>query len=900
MAYNAALANFMESQGIPYAGGLANLPAAQETPMAAQAAPMAASMAAPVTPNYTDLITQAYGSIGVTTPDAPGVDYFRTQLQSGAIRPEDFQRSFLTTAAGVTDPTYAANVAKAQELLGGLNKSAVEQAYQTVLGRAGDTEGVKYFTEQLGLGALRPDQLTSTLSQAAIPVAKSLEDRLALQKYLGKDIYAPEAYLKGTSGMGYQDIVDYANLNVQDPVKVAQFAARYGIDPSEILAAKQAVGGQDIPTIKAIEDYLAQGRTGFADRYQNTLESIIGSTDDITQFEKNRPTIEKNLGLQAGSLKSSYNIQDFSNKSIEEIEKLLQSSGANRYQEAANLSNLAKNIYGLTENQAKDLRADLLKGTKVDEIYKKSYDELLTGGLSKELETKILQDAAVRTPNSPYFQKNPDKLAIYQPIGEIKSNPEGSNQYGIDSKTGLPFIHLGAAKNLMGNEVFVLPGREQLGQDKLGLDPHSAYQGFIANGVGLFGVKSSKDDIDYFDKIEKEISKLGGIKTRTSEEGQVQEVVLVKQIDPENGREYVVEIPVQTFFSKPSDEGGENFARYEEYRNTQAGLSDAAAKAGVPENKYTSIKQAYDDLNNRFKDLYLIQGRTDTLDPAAAKTLGISDLTKNSQHATLLYQAVGDKLVPFVDPKTGESKAVLKTFDFKDPNTSRGFFGDLAGNITEILSIPPIAMALSMAGGLPALLSGNLGVGATYGVTSEAFKNAMASSIFNPANLGATLFPNIVDKGIQTLLGNAILQGGMSGLTTGLATGDLGKAGISALSGATGATVAGATPILFGDMAKQFNISPAALKIGSELLGGSAATAVTGQDPGKYAVNRLLNIGLGTLANFAGEKTGIPTKGPEAEIFKAMTPIIANKKVTPDDIVRLASAVQKFEPQKVG
>ncbi len=69
--------------------------------------------------------------------------------------------------------------------------------------------------------------------------------------------------------------------------------------------------------------------------------------------------------------------------------------------------------------------------------------------------------------------------------------------------------------------------------------------------------------------------------------------------------------------------------------------------------------------------------------------------------------------------------------------------------------------------------------------------------------------------------------------------------------------------------------------------------AATGQDPGTYAVNRLLNLGIGALANVGAEKAGVPTKGPEAEVFKAMVPIITTKKVEPEDIRRLAVALEQ-------
>lgn len=681
----------------------------------------------------------------------------------------------------------------------------------------------------------------------------------------------PAAPTYGTEKFTAQQIQDYIAANLADPTRISQAATRFQVTPENF---QQIYAGTETPySLSQIQQYLETGKKGFADRYQDILESTIGDTDYLNKFEQNRAAVERNLGLDPGTLKSTYNVKDFSTQSIEDIEKALQASGANRYQEAARLSELAKTAYGFTDEQAKALRTDLLKGNKVDPVAKKFYDELVTSGYSKDLENKLLQDAAVRAPNSKFFQDNPEALAIYRPVGEVKANPEGSGQYGIDPKTGLPFMHLGAVRDVLGDEVFRggdQEFRQEIGQSKTGFDPHSAWAGMMATGTGIFGVKSGKDDIDYFDKIEKEIQKLGGIKVGTDPESGRYEYVNVPRKDPDTGATYMAQVPVQSLFAKASDEGQEAYDRYKEYRDTQEGLRAAAKQAGIPETSYTSTKQAYDDLNNKFKDFYVWQGRTDTLDPAAAKFLGVEDVKKNSQHATLLYKAVGDKLVP---------QQVLKTFDFKDPNTTRGVLGDIATGIGEILSVPPIQLALLMAGGAPNVLANMAGTSAA----------SVASTI------GSTLAPTL-STAAQNLIGNAILQGATSGIMTGLQTGDLTKSGISALAGATGATVAGGIPML--DSVKNLNISPGALKIGSEILGGTAATAVTGQDPGKYAINRLLNLGIGALANAAGEKTGIPTKGPEADLLKAMVPIITTKRVGPEDVARLALAVKQYETQK--
>jgi hypothetical protein len=680
MAYNASLANFMESQGVPYSGGITALaPVSNEqvtsflqanptmtdaqiasamnqygvspaqmaaaTNLGASAVQSRYDTAQAANQNYQNLINQAYSSIGVTTPDAPGVDYFRTQLESGAIRPEDFQRSFLTTAAGVTDPTYAANVAKAQELLGGLNKSAVEKAYQTVLGRAGDTEGVNYFTGQLGLGALRPDQLTSSLAQAAIPVAKSLEDRIALQKFLGKDIYAPEAYLKGTSGMGYQDVVDYINANIQDPVKIAQAAARYGLDPSEILAAKKAIGGQDIPTLKAIEDYLAQGKAGFQPRFQDIVGSVFGS-------EKERADLESLLKVPAGTLsKTVFDPSRYSEKSLEDIQKTLQESPINRYQEANTLYGILQNVYGLDEKKSSEVTNNLLTGKDTDDKFENFYDDLLKFGQSKQVTDKILLDAAKTNPNSQYFKDNPNAYLIYSPL------KQQIGQTGVHGYlNNAPILNANFADNKLGDKNQVIP---HLGSDpnSFGWTTNSKYTETIMRGPAIFGLEfNNRND------IEKAIATEQGIKNGT--------IIY----DSESGTYYNTRTGERAEVPK-SDNERKGYDPYSS--NTLAKLQEAAQKAGLNPSIYKSVGDLFDALEDKTKNIYQVAGRAIDWDPTAAKNLGITQTSGGRggvNQANVLYEKIGDKLIPLQ----------AKAFEFHDPNTSRGFFGDLFGGIASI------------------------------------------------------------------------------------------------------------------------------------------------------------------------------------------------------------------------
>jgi hypothetical protein len=179
MVYNASLANFLASQDVPYQGpaltneqivsGLQSFPGATDAEIAAAAqyfgvSPTQLAQATQLNPqdvqsrfdaavatnqDIQNRINEAYRNIGITSADRPGSDYWTSQLQSGAIRPEDFTRQFLTAASGVTDPTYASNVALAQQQLGALNRAYTEETgllHQGSLGNVTDRDNRTYDT----------------------------------------------------------------------------------------------------------------------------------------------------------------------------------------------------------------------------------------------------------------------------------------------------------------------------------------------------------------------------------------------------------------------------------------------------------------------------------------------------------------------------------------------------------------------------------------------------------------------------------------------------------------------------------------------------------------------------------------------------------------------------------
>jgi hypothetical protein len=796
--------------------------------------PTAASAAAPAAPDYANLINQAYSSVGITSPDQPGASYWQSQLQSGAIKPEDFQRSFLTAATGVTEPTYASNVAKAKELLSGLNTQAVTQAYQDVLGRAGDTAGIDYFTQQLASGALKPEDLTSTLAQAAIPVAKTLEDRIALQKYLGKDIYAPEEFLRGTSGFGYQDIVDYINANIQDPVKIAQAAARYGVDPAEILAAKQAVGGQDIPTIKAIEDYLAQGKAGLGTRVSDIVSSTFGNTQEIAQ-------LEKDLGLQPGDFTrvqtSQFDPTKFSSQSIEEIEKAIRENPINKLQEANRLSRMAQNIYGVSSEDAKKLRDDLIAGKSTDSKAKEFYNELINSGLTKDLQDKLLIDAATRAPGSKFFQDNPNVLTVYKPIDNIVASPKDSGQYGYYNDA--PILSATEADRLLGNKTYV-GGNNYFGygsgterDDSLGWDLRSKYAGYIANGAGVVGVKATEDQINEFDRIQKKINELGGERNG---------YVTVEQTDPETGRKFMSNVPVSDFFTTEVTEdggsnGGENYKLYQETMNA---LNQGAQQLGLNPASFGTPSSLFKAVDDKLQNTYIVTGRANNWDEDVANRAGITGVGQSRggvNHAQVLYERVGDKLIPV---KT------LKTFNFDDPNTTRGFFGDLAQGIASIPFVAEIAAYAS--GGNPAVYAALKGAQtlALGGDLEDAIKAG------GMAYLASNYIPKVLGPDLQLKIAQTDLVSSLAQSNTALAN-FITKAGSNAILSSGIATLTGQDPVdaatralissgVFQTTKAGLDFTDAIPEQYKNVVANIISSSILGQDPTKSLTGMATNI----------------------------------------------------------
>jgi hypothetical protein len=171
-----------------------------------------------ITPAYSglenyNLINQAYKDIGITSPDAPGRAHWEQQLQTGAIKPEDFQKTFLQAASGVTDPKYAENVRLAQQQIENLNRQKIiDQAYQSVGVTAADAPGKDFWQQQLQSGAVKPEDFQKTFLKAAVGVTDPLYKENVLKAEEQLKLLAP------TKDQA-QKIVDtvYESIGVTDP-----------------------------------------------------------------------------------------------------------------------------------------------------------------------------------------------------------------------------------------------------------------------------------------------------------------------------------------------------------------------------------------------------------------------------------------------------------------------------------------------------------------------------------------------------------------------------------------------------------------------------------------------------------------------------------------------------------
>jgi hypothetical protein len=276
-----------------------------------------------------------------------------------------------------------------------------------------------------------------------------------------------------------------------------------------------------------------------------------------------------------------------------------------------------------------------------------------------------------------------------------------AGQYGYAN--GAPILNASVARDLLGNE---LSKPLDIERNELGWGTNSKYLGKIYTGAGLYGIDMPRAELD-------QLLSVGDQAKRDFAAGKIQQM-----IDTDTNQIYYTETdPDKGFgnsvqrFATDETNAFENFNKWVDATNK---LSNAAQSLGIDTRGMTD-RQILDAVNARDTRI-AVTGRTQFWD---ANQAGIGG-TEGPQHATVVYTQQNGKLVPVASPKT---------FEFQDPNTNKGFFGDLFENIIDVISIPPIAAALGAYA---------FGPGGLLSSAGEAAASAAGGGAAELASVGAT------------------------------------------------------------------------------------------------------------------------------------------------------------------
>ena len=602
-----------------------------------------------------------------------------------------------------------------------------------------------------------------------------------------------------------KEVMDYVNRYIDDPTRIAQAAQRYTVTPEQL---QSLYAGSATPyNLQQIKNYFETGQKGLPTRIQDIITSTIGSPELLKTIESSLPTSASKL--------SSLTPQSLSKTSIEEIEKLIAQSPTNKLQEAGRIRGIAEGIYGLSADKAKQLASDLYAGKDTDDFAEKLYKDLLTTGYNKDFQTRILQDAAIRSPESKYFKENPEDLFIYSPLKE-KTGQTGVYGY----LNNAPILNANFADQKLGDKNQVVP---HLGSDpnKFGWTTNSKYTETIMRGPAIFGIEfNNRND------VEKAVAIENGIRNGTvfydNESNQY--------YDSKTNR--LLESPV-------SDNERRGYAP--QSVSTLTKLQEAAQKFGLNPAAYKSAGELFDALEDKTKNVYQVVGRAIDWDPTAAKNLGITQTSGGRggvNQASVLYEKIGDKLVPIT----------AKAFEFHDPNTSRGFFGDIAQGIASIPFVAELALLNPATAVYYPVIKG-VQVGALTGDLEKAVK---AGGL---AYLTTQFIPKNIAPQIQTTIANTDLVRTLAQSSADLAN--------------------------------------FVTQAGSRAIVSSGLAALTGQDPDKAALNALVSSGVVKVTD-----TGVQLANIPPEYRSIVSRILADTVLTGDaakTLTNTATGVLKNE-----
>lgn len=588
-----------------------------------------------------------------------------------------------------------------------------------------------------------------------------------------------------------KDVIDYVNANLVDPTRISQASQRYAVTPEQL---QSLYTGSATPyNLQQIKSYLETGQKGLPTRIQDIIASTIGNADLISTIEGALPTSMSRV--------SSFTPTSLANKSIEEIEQLVAQSPTNKLQEAGRIRGLAESVFGMTSDQARKLASDLYAGKDTDDFAEGIYKDLLTKGFTKDVQNEIFLNAAKINPNSQFFKDNPNALLAYSPLTE-KTGQTGVYGY----LNNAPILNANFADQKLGDKNQVVP---HLGSDpnKFGWTTNSKYTETIMRGPAIFGIEfNNRND------VEKAIALEAGVRN-----GDIFYDNESNQYYDRQGK--VVEAP-------SSDNERKGYSP--QAVSTLTKLQEAAQKAGLNPAAYRSAGELFDALENKTKNIYQVVGRAIDWDPTAAKNLGITQTSGGRggvNQASVLYEKVGDKLVPLT----------AKAFEFHDPNTSRGFFGDIAQGIASIPFAPEIFSAAT--GGNPFVYAALKGAQtlALGGDTEDALKST------GLAFLSSYVVPKFVTPEVSLALAQNPLVSSLAQSSPQLAN--------FVVDGGTRAIVS------------------------------SSFAVLTGQDPEKAALNALAQSGIGSLTKEGFELTNIP-KEYASIVSNILSSVILNQDPT--------------------
>lgn len=671
-----------------------------------------------------DLITQAYGGIGRTTAGTGSsgltsdeINYWAGQLQSGAITPEQFNKSFQSAVTGYMqqnpDDPYTKYV----------SDYLVNKGYKDVLNRAPEDAGGQYWKQQLTSGAISPFDLENVIAKNAAGT-----DRIAAQKFLGEDYYAPEEFLTRTGGKSYQEVVDYVAQNINDPTKVYQAAQQYNVNPNDVMSAMQAKGYGQLATLSDVEKFFQQGQEGFTNRYNEILTDTFGNPEEQAR-------LEKILGLKEGDLNKIYNPEQFSKSSIENIEDTLHSSRINKIQDGLITKAIAKDVLGYTDDEMKTLVSDLAQNKESDPVLKGIFDSLKSGNRMTQDEFESLMiDNAKNNPDAEIFKRNPELLTRYQQVTPTQGL---TGQYGYYNNA--PVLNMSALDRYFKDSN---TAKVDLGANNdFGWATSSNRIGEARTGAAVFGVKATPQQIKNFDKVEQEIKNAGGLQTKTDPEGGTYQGIYRTVTDPETGKPYTYFASLDSLYgSVPGyDEGGNP---KQDYLDTRSQLESAAQKLKIDPSKYGTTKELYDAVQDASKNLYLVIGKANGWDPNIAKASGIVKTDAGSgdiNSAAVLYQRFGDKGLAVQTPQA---------FRYDDPKKKK-WYQELASipGIAELSLLTPFAEFYPLIKGAQVGLLGGSG--------EDILKNVALSYV------GRNILPDF-NVELTADIGNQLIQSGIS------------------------------------------------------------------------------------------------------------------------------------------